>query len=197
MGTNVCWLLKGVETSDSRIHMGYQSVGLHRRPVHMGYRECNGAKFEPKFRPFRENRPADFTGMPHHYDRGFTDFRHRPPIFEGKSDTWEQFLMQFNLLVQSFNWTEHKYRDQLLFALKGDALMYVSNLSITVWDNTTLLIQTLAQRFGQCHLASTHCTSMYTVRKNSKVSVQQYTAYISNLMCRAYPGMEGTPIFSN
>ena len=146
--------------------MGYQSVGLHRRPVHMCYRECNGAKFEPKFRPFRENRPADFTGMPHHYDRGFTDFRHRPPIFEGKSDTWEQFLMQFNLLVQSFNWTEHKYRDQLLFALKGDALMYVPNLSITVRDN-------------------------------SKESVQQYSARISNLMCRAYPRMEGTPIFNN
>ena len=179
------------------LDMDYQSVGLPRRAVQRHYREFYSENFEQEFRPICVKRPADFSGMPHRYDRGITDFGPRPPVFEGKSDTWEPFFMQFNLLAQRFNWSEHEYCDQLLFAPKGDALMYVSNLSITVRDNTTLLIQTLAQRFGQCHLASTHCTSMYTVRKNSKVSVQQYTAYISNLMCRAYPGMEGTPIFSN
>ena len=107
------WIL--IDKSDL-LHMDYQSVGLPRHPVQRRYREFYSENFEPEFRPLCVKRSADFSGMPHHYDRGITGFGPRPPIFEGKSDTWETLLMQFNLLAQSFNWTEQKYLYQLLFA---------------------------------------------------------------------------------
>jgi len=55
----------------------------------------------------------------------------------------------------------------------------------------------LQRRFGQSSLAETHRANLCNIRKHSKESIQQYSARVSQLMSRAYPGIEGTPIYNN
>ena len=125
------------------------------------------------------------------------DFRPRPPTFDGKPDEWEPFLMQMRLLSQSYGWPDRKFREQLMFALRGEALLFASNLPYVTMENTESLLQAMGQRFGQCLLAETHRANLYNLKKLTKESLQQYSARVSSLMSRAYPGMQGTAIFDN
>ena len=133
------------------------------------------------------------------YDRMYInhDFRPRPPTFDGKPDSWEPFLMQMRLMSQSYGWPDRKFREQLMFALRGEALLFASNLPHVTVENTESLLQAIGQRFGQCLLAETHRANLYNLKKQSKESLQQYSARVSSLMSRAYPGMQGTAIFDN
>ena len=125
------------------------------------------------------------------------DFKPRPPSFDGKPDTWEPFLMQLRLMSRSYKWSDTKFREQLMFALRGEALLFASNLPYATVENTESLLQAMGQRFGQCLLAETHRANLYNLRKQSKENLQQYSARVSRLMSRAYPGMQGTAVFEN
>ena len=125
------------------------------------------------------------------------DFKPRPPSFDGKPDTWEPFLMQLKLMAKSYRWSDRKFREQLMFALRGEALLFASNLPHITVEDTDSLLQAMGQRFGQCLLAETHRANLYNLKKQSKENLQQYSARVSRLMSRAYPGMQGTPVFEN
>ena len=133
------------------------------------------------------------------YDQVYfhNEFRPRPPAFDGKPDEWEPFLMQMRLLSQSYGWLDRKFREQLMFVLRGEALLFASDLPHVTVENTESLLQAMGQRFGHCRLAETHRENFHNLKKQSKESLQQYSARVSSLMSRAYPGMQGTAIFDN
>ena len=122
------------------------------------------------------------------------DFKSRPPAFNGKPKAWEPFLMQLRL---SYGWSDRKFREQLMFALRGEALLFASNLPHITAENTESLLQAMEQRFGQCLLAETHRANLYNLKKQTKGNLQQYSARVNRLMSRAYPGMQGTAVFEN
>ena len=125
------------------------------------------------------------------------DFRPRPPTFDGKPDSWEPFLMQMRLMSQSYGWPDRKFREQLMLALRGEFLLFASNLPHVTVENTESLLQAMRQHFGQCLLAETHRANLHNLKKLTKESLQQYSARVSSLISRAYPGMQGTAIFDN
>ena len=139
---------------------------------------------------------GDYRGAPM-YNTAISDFKPRTPIFDGKVDTWEPFIMQLRFMSKTYNWPEWKFHEQLLFSLRGDALMFASNLNPAVREDSTMLLGALEQRFGQSLLAETYRANLYNVRKSSKETLQEYSARVNHLMSRAYPGMEGTSIYSN
>ena len=144
-------------------------------------------------------RPSAESTRNQGHDRVYInhDFRPRPPTFDGKPDSWEPFLMQMRLMSQSYGWPDRKFREQLMFALRGEALLFASNLPHVTVENTESLLQAMGQRFGQCLLAETHRANLYNLKKQSKESLQQYSARVSRLMSRAYPGMQGNAVFDN
>ena len=105
--------------------------------------------------------------------------------------------MQLKLMARSYGWSDRKFREQLMFALRGEALLFASNLPHITVEDTESLLQAMGQRFGQCLLAETHRANLYNLRKQSKENLQQYSARVSRLMSRAYPGMQGTAVFEN
>ena len=117
------------------------------------------------------------------------------PTFEGKPDTWEPFQMQLRLISNSYGWSDREFREQLMFALRGEAVLFASNLPNATTESTESLLQALRHRFGQCQLAETHRINLYTVKKQPKESLQQYSDKINRLMLRAYPEIQGTTIY--
>ena len=123
------------------------------------------------------------------------DFKPRLPTFEGKIDMWKPFLMQLDLLSHSYKWSDRKFREQLIFALSGEALIFASTLPSETTENTEKLLRSTRQRFGQCVLPKTHRASLYTIKKQPKENLQQYSARVNHLMFKAYPGIQGTGIY--
>lgn len=165
---------------------------------------------EQSISPMTRGRPEQRFGQGQSYDawrprRNYgqervyvqNDFKPRPPTFDGKPDAWEPFLMQLRLMSKSYWWSDRKFREQLLFALRGEALLFASNLPLITVENTESLLQAMGQRFGQCPLAETHRANLYNLKKQNKENLQQYSARVSRLMSRAYPGMQGTAVFEN
>ena len=96
------------------------------------------------------------------------DFKPRLPTFEGKIDMWEPFLMQLDLLSHSYKWSDKKFREQLIFALRGEALIFASTLPLETTENTEKLLRSMRQRFGQCVLPETHRANLYTIKNNRR-----------------------------
>lgn len=94
-------------------------------------------------------------------------------------------------------WVDRQFREQMIFTLRGDALVFVSTLPPETRENTAKLIHAMQQRFGHCLLAETHRANLYNVRKFSKEPMQEYSVRINKLMSKAYPGMQGTEIYNN
>ena len=135
------------------------------------------------------------TNYEYDYIFADNDLQPRPPTFDGKPDTWEPFQMQFRIFAKSYSWSEREFREQLLLALRGEALLYASTLPHITTENTESLLQAMKQRFGLCPLAETYRADLYKLRKHTKENIQQYSARVSRLMSRAYPGMHGTAIY--
>ena len=125
------------------------------------------------------------------------DFKPRLPTFEGKIDTWEPFLMQLDLLSHSYKWSDKKFREQLIFALRGEALIFASTLPLETTENTEKLLRSMRQRFGQCVLPETYRANLYTIKKQPKENLQEYSARVNHLMFGAYPGIHGTGIYNS
>ena len=123
------------------------------------------------------------------------DFKPRLPTFEGKHDTWEPFLMQLNLLSHNYNWSDRKFREQLIFALRGEALIFASSLPLETTQNTEKLLRSMRQRFGECVLPETHRANLYNVKKQRKENLQEYSDRVNRMMVRGYPGIQGTKLY--
>ena len=101
---------------------------------------------------------SDLTPRPINYDQCvyFYDIKPILPIFSGEANLWEPFLMQLRLISRSYGWTDAQFRSQLMLALKGEALLYVSSLPLSVRENVSGLLQSMGQRFCQCVFPETH-----------------------------------------
>ena len=73
--------------------------------------------------------------------------------------------MQLKLTSPSYNWSDRKIREQLIFTVRGEALIFASNLSHRTTENTAYLLRSMGQRFGQCVIPETHRTSLYNIKK--------------------------------
>ena len=141
----------------------------------------------------------DLTPRPINYDQCvyFDDIKPRLPIFSGEVNLWEPFLMQLRLISRSYGWNDAQFRSQLMLALKGEALLYVSSLPLPIRENTTGLLHSMEQRFGQCVFPETHRTNLYNIQQQPTENLQQYSARISQLMMKAFPGMQSTKIYDS
>ena len=109
----------------------------------------------------------DLTPRPINYDQCvyFDDIKPRLPIFSGEVNLWEPFLMQLRLISRSYRWNDAQFRSQLMLALKGEALLYVSSFPLPIRENTTGLLHSMGQRFGQCVFPETHRTNLYNIQQ--------------------------------
>ena len=136
-----------------------------------------------------QHSACDATGMTH-----FPDIKPRLPTFTGQPDSWEPFLMQLQLMSRSYGWSDSKFRGQLMFALKGEALYFASHLPSFVLDNTKKLVSALTERYGHAITAQTLRASLQEVKQEPAESIQQYGARVNHIMSRAYPGIQGTAL---
>ena len=74
--------------------------------------------------------------------------------------------MQIQLMSRNLGWTDDKFMDQLTFALRGEALLFASNLPVLVREDTESLLHAMEHRFGQCLLAET--ANLNNIKKLSK-----------------------------
>ena len=65
-----------------------------------------------------------------------------------------------------------------MFALRGEALIFASNLPVHIWEDTDSLISAMEQRFGHCLLAETHRANLNNLKKQSRETIQQYSARV-------------------
>lgn len=139
---------------------------------------------------------GETTGM-QDYTTYIPDIKPRLPTFSGQPDSWEPFLMQLQLMSRSYGWSDSKFRDQLVFALKGEPLYFASHLPRHVRENTKRLLSAMTQHFGHSKIAETHRLSLQNIKQGSTESIQQYGARVSQTVSRAYPGLQGTTLYEN
>ena len=121
--------------------------------------------------------------------------RVRVPEYTGSSE-WAAFWMQFSMVARSCDWDEATQLQQLLLALKGEALEYVAQLPQLVSQSLSSLKPTLEKRYGDYVLPETHRASLLNLRKQPKESLREYGARVRRLMSKAYPGMEGSTMYA-
>lgn len=158
--------------------------------------------YVPQRRAFRE--PTYSPDRNRYNQVGYVDeptrvsSRVRPvqPIFDGNNCSWDSFLLQLRLLARTYRWNADDFHTQLVLSLKGKALSYITSLQHRTQENTDALLAALEKRFGRNKLAETQRATLSSLRKNPKDTWQEYCARVDELMSEAYPGMQGTDIYS-
>lgn len=74
---------------------------------------------------------ANQQGNSNSFISGCEEPKPRLPIFTGKGD-WKSFFLQFELLVDRYNWSMDRKREEIIFCLKDEALSFVTQLSVEV-----------------------------------------------------------------
>ena len=120
----------------------------------------------------------------------------RLPTFNGKQD-WDAFYVQFEFLAAQFGWDTNKQLSYLMAGLQDGALEYVSKLPSTIRMNLPDLIKSLKRRFGDSVLPETHRAALDFVKKDTKENLREYAARVGELMSKAYPGLEGSDLFTS
>ena len=60
-----------------------------------------------------------------------------------KPDAWEPFRVQNQLMSRIFGWTDDKFRGQLRFVIRGEALLFASNNPVLVREDTESLMHAM------------------------------------------------------
>ena len=141
---------------------------------------------------FRDNEVSDNFQQAYNHDN---EPKIRLPSFDGKC-SWESFHIKFEIFMDKYDWGPRKQLEQLLLCLTGEALTYTSQLTATVRSNINQLIAALKRRFGDHSLPETERANLQTLRKSVKESLPEYASRVMTMVMRAYPGMEGTPLFN-
>ena len=81
--------------------------------------------------------------------------------------------------------------------LQDGVMEYVSNLPFTIRRNLPDLIKSLKRRFGDSVLSETHRVDLDFVKKETKENLREYAAGVGELMSKAYPGLEGSDLFTS
>ena len=63
----------------------------------------------------------------------------KPPRFDGKDMSWDEFILQFSTVASINGWGEHEMGQQLFVNLEGDARSFVVGLRLPRMDYQTLV----------------------------------------------------------
>ena len=119
----------------------------------------------------------------------------RIPTYDGKQD-FESFWVQFKFISNQFHWDEEKTLMHLVSSLRDAALTYVSRLPIRSQCDLTEMVACLKRRFGDNVLPETHRASLENMKKDSRESLPEYATRVREIMSKAYPGLEGTELYT-
>ena len=126
----------------------------------------------------------------------FAEPKPRLPTFNGKQD-WDAFYVQFEFLASQFGWDANKKLSYLMAGLQDGALEYVSKLPANTRMNLQDLTESLKRRFGDSVLPETHRAALDLVKKEPKENLREYAARVRELMNKAYPGLDGSALFTS
>ena len=126
----------------------------------------------------------------------FAEPKPRLPTFNGRQD-WDAFWVQFEFLAAQFGWDCNKRLGYLVAGLEDVALEYVSKLPVAIRMNLSELSEALKLRFGDSVLPETHRAALELAKKEPKENLREYAARVRELMAKAYPGLEGSPLFTS
>lgn len=122
--------------------------------------------------------------------------RIRLPTFNGRGD-WQSFWTQFSFIARQYRWSEEKQLAILISCLEDTAIQFVSRLPVYKSINLNLLAESLAERFGDQMLPETYRATLDNTKRRQKESLQEYAARVEDLMRKAYPGLETTPLYTS
>ena len=146
--------------------------------------------------PHNERMFRRHNAMPEWYMPPGGEPRLRLPTYDGKGD-WRSFWIKFSLLADKYGWDEQTELSQLVSCLQDDAMFFVSRLATHIRTHLGSLKDALERRFGDHVLPETHRVALQNVKKTAQESLQEYAARVQTLVSRAYPGLEGTEIFTS
>ena len=126
----------------------------------------------------------------------FTGPKVKLPTFNGKSE-WESFWVQFDFFCEQYGWNERDKLAQLMSSLRETAIQYVARLPPAIRNSFESLVESLRTRFGDHVLPETHRASLNNLRKNPKESLHEFAARVSELVSKAYPGLDGSQLHTN
>lgn len=118
------------------------------------------------------------------------------PTFNGKSEEWQSFWIQFQLCARRCNFDDEEFATQLLMSLKGSALTYATSLGLNILQDANQLSAALKSRYNLNIPAQTHRASLYSLRKSASESLQDYASRVQTAMLKAYPDIEYTDTFT-
>ena len=118
------------------------------------------------------------------------------PYYDGKSE-WETFWMQFNFIAEQYVWDFQTQLIHLMSCLKDGAIQFVSRLPAQERSTLPNLVAALKQRFGDNAPPAMHQAALQGLKRNPHEDLQEYAARVHDLMTKAYPGLEGSTIFTN
>jgi len=107
--------------------------------------------------------------------------RTRVPCYNGK-EPWSAYQMQFELIAELNNWTPSVKAVELLTALKDDAMVYASFLSIDVKSSYSSLCAAMASRFGDNGYPETYRQELFTLKKQHRETIQEYASRVEMMV---------------
>ena len=191
-------------TRDPRI-----KILKHGRPnerlffPYVDYTHHEPTNYQRKLPTTQEHEAFNYQYQPPNQTNYFHSQRTTPvktfgktPYFSGRQDEWESFWIQFSLYTRTLRLTNEEKCTELILALKGNALQYISNFNDEELQDFYRLSNALKERFGQRVPKETHRATLNTLRKSSQESIQEYASRVRTNMAKAYPEIEFTETFA-
>ena len=81
-------------------------------------------------------------------------------------------------------------------SLRELALEFVSKIPLSNRASLPALIDEIKHRFGDNVRPETYRASLDMIKKESKENLHEYAAKVREIMAKAYPGLEGSELFT-
>lgn len=117
--------------------------------------------------------------------------RNRVPYYSGK-EPWSAYVMQFNLIADSNNWSLETRAIELLTAMKDEAMVYASYLPTEVKQNFPALCMVMANRYGDHGYPETYRQELHSLRKHHKETIHEYASRVEMLVRKSFPTMDAS-----
>ena len=130
-----------------------------------------------------------------HHAASITEPKQRLPTFDGRQN-WDAFWVQFEFIADQFGWDANKKLSYLMSSLRELALEFVSKIPLSNRASLPGLIDALKHRFGDNVRPETYRASLDMIKKEPKENLHEYAAKVREIMAKAYPGLEGSELFT-
>ena len=82
-------------------------------------------------------------------------------------------------------------------SLRETAIQYVARLPPAIRNSFDSLVESLRTQFRDHVLPETHRALLNNFRKNPRESLHEFAARVSELVSKAYPGLDGSQLHTN